>query len=346
MRYFIVTCTTLFFIGCGSESSSNEFNPYSNPLYFQTWHLNYSQDASYPSQVLKDSNMHLQNTWTKTRGAGIKVAIIDSSFEVAHKDLKDNIISTFNAINSSSDVSNTSTSPSHGHAVAGLIAGADNSTGTLGVAPEASLVLIKVNLSASDDVDILRAFDFAMSQEVDVINCSWGSYAMSDALEAKITQVVESGISVVFASGNENLSLDKEGIHDESEHPLVIGVSASNELNQKSSYSNYGSAISVMAPSGSRTLGVITTDESGAKGYNNGNYPFSNNYTYFYGTSASAPITSGAVALIKALNPELSPSQIKTRLQKNTDKVGDVIYDENGFNIFNAYGKINVDKSI
>jgi len=332
----------ILFLGCGSSSNNQCDSANSNPLYKESWHLTYDTSVSFPTEVSSEAHIHLQKTWEKSLGENIVIAVIDGSFEATHEDLKDNVIDTYNAIDGGSDVSNTTLSPSHGHAVAGLIGALHNALGSLGVAPSAKLLLIKIDFEASDDVDVLKAFDYAMSKEVDIINCSWGTYAMSDAVEAKITQVVESGISVVFAAGNDNRSLDDEGVHDESEHLLVVGVSASNEENKRASYANYGSALSILAPAGSRSFGLITTDETGDKGYNQGNYTNSN----FTGTSASAPLVSGSIALMLALDSTLTPLHVKTSLQQNADKIGDVVYNENGFNTYYAHGKLNVDANI
>jgi len=101
---------------------------------------------------------------------------------------------------------------------------------------------------------------------------------------------------ILCTAGNNNENLDDSDNVDECEHPHVICVGSSNEESKRASYSNYGSALDIVAPSGE--YGIVTTDETGEGGYNQDqlNSLDNNNYTYFAGTSASAPIVSGVLA--------------------------------------------------
>ena len=333
-------------LGCGNSNSSSS-GYYSNELYPYAWHLHYSSDVTYPASVDKDAHIHLKSSWSKSQGEDLIVAIIDDSFETTHEDLQGQIVDTYNTIDKSKDVTNSSSSTSHGTMVAGIIAAKNNSVGSLGIAYKSQLMLIKVDLDSSDEVTLLEAFEYAKEHGAHIINCSWGSYHMSEALEAKITEVVQSGITVVFAAGNDNKNLDDEGINDESEHPLVIGVGASDQNNMRAYYSNYGSNLDILAPAGSSNpIGIITTDESGQKGSNSGQYPLPLNYTYMAGSSASAPIISGVVALALSYKGGIKPQELQDKLQKSGDKIGDIPYDERGFNPYYGYGKVNVDALI
>jgi len=102
--------------------------------------------------------------------------------------------------------------------------------------PKSKIIVIKDNEYISD-IDTIEAFDYAQRNGAKVINCSWGTNNVSDAVANKIKKLYDDGITIVFASGNEGNSLDRPWINDESELEWVIGVGSSNEYNTKSSLS-------------------------------------------------------------------------------------------------------------
>ncbi|MEA5551838.1 S8 family serine peptidase [Anabaena cylindrica UHCC 0172] len=158
-------------------------------------------------------------------------------------------------------------------------------------------------------------------------------------------------------------------------HPDVIAVSASTSLNKKAAYSNWGDNISVCAPSNNAPpgmwfqetgfvytqptitsslsgLGIFTTDQLGAAGYNPGN--FTNN---FGGTSSATPVVAGVAALILSANADLTAQQVHRILQETTDKIVDPeadpqlglrggTYDSNGHCLWFGYGKVNAAKAV
>ncbi|TAF09616.1 MAG: peptidase S8 [Nostocales cyanobacterium] len=199
------------------------------------------------------------------------------------------------------------------------------------------------------------------------------------------------GCIIVFAAGNANRPIDgtineqnwpKNILQGQTAwlsgfaiHPDVIAVSASTSLNKKAAYSNWGENISVCAPSNNAPpgmwfqetgfvytqptittslsgLGMFTTDQLGAAGYNPGN--FTNN---FGGTSSATPVVAGVAALILSANPDLTAQQVNRILQETTDKIVDPeadpqlglsggTYDSNGHCIWFGYGKVNAAKAV
>lgn len=339
------------------------------------WATNSSINSTYKSDYSIDSNAHInvETAWATTKGKytvganinqAVKVAVIDEDFEVTHPDIKDKIISTYNASNTSStniaDVDGDTYY--HGLAVAGFIASTH-----LGVAPEVELILININLDGSiPDSDIIRAFDHAQAQGAKVVNCSWGGSAVSNTIQNKISDLKTAGISVVFSSGNGDgsgnaLNLDSAGNEDPAELTTVLGVGATSVLNDVTTYSNYGSTIDVLAPGGggknggNTLLGILGLDVTGNSGENNatdtivGNSLVNNNYTFTSGTSFSAPITSGVIALMLAVNPNLTPDDIRRILTTTTEKVGTgsgADYSTGNFDTTRAYGKIHATNAV
>jgi subtilisin-like proprotein convertase family protein len=156
-------------------------------------------------------------------------------------------------------------------------------------------------------------------------------------------------------------------------HPDVITVSACTSLNQKAAYSNWGSHISVAAPSNNAPpnmalsegtfdtgppiradlLGraVLTSDRTGAAGYTD------DNYTGFGGTSSACPLVAGIVGLMLSVNPDLTANDVKRILQTTTDKIVDKdpdpqlgqtygTYDSKGHSLWFGHGKVNAYKAV
>ena len=373
IKFSIIVASFFIFTACGGGggggSSSNETDTstttqentaQATDYSKYAWNINESIDSNYKSTYKIDDNAHinLSAAWNTTKGKksnaeAIKVAIIDEGFEVSHPEIKDQIFATYNVMTGTTDVSNTSTSTfSHGTAVAGVIA-----SKYLGVAPEAQLILINIDLlddyqssSTLTEADLITAFQKAVDLGAQVINCSWGGGTVSGILSAKIQELKDNNITVVFSAGNDSSNLDSDGTTDESELSSVIGVGASSVENDITSYSNYGSQIDLIAPAGGNTtdglLGVLSLDLTGTNGINTStqlglvNY----NYSFVQGTSFSAPTVSGVVALLLAAKPTLTADEIRQILIDTADKVGTsngADYSVNNFDVKRAYGKIN-----
>ncbi|MCL2917339.1 S8 family peptidase [Shewanella litorisediminis] len=113
------------------------------------------------------------------RGAGVRVAVLDSGADADHPDLAPNIntdLSRSFVMNEAWDYAGTDTF-NHGTHTAGTIAAADNGFGVIGVAPEAELVILKV-LSADSGTGssygTMQAMVYAADNGVDIINMSLG----------------------------------------------------------------------------------------------------------------------------------------------------------------------------
>lgn len=309
------------------------------------WHLFFTDnDFSTSYAIDRNAHINIQKAWNITRGKGVKVAVIDESFEPTHEDIAANVLLTYNADNDTADV--TGSGISHGNTCAGYIAAVDNSIGIIGSAPESQLILIKYGYS---DLSIIRAFDKALSEGAKVISCSWGTYGVSQAIANKLQEVYSAGVTVVFAVGNDSRSLDEAGVYDESELPYVIGIGASCENNDYCSYSNYGTNIDFLAPGGEHidSIGLLGLDNTAESGRENQKGLVNNNYTFHSGTSYSSAIVSGVVALMYSVNPNITPLQVRNNLIQSASRVGDgVFYDNNGFNIERGYGKINAYEAV
>ena len=297
------------------------------PYYKYMWHINPNSIYNQKGEVLKGADVNITKAWEKTYGEEVTVAIIDDCFNINHPDLYSNIMNTYNVNTNSTDVSGQKC---HGTEVTGVVGAVKNTQGIIGVAPKVKLILISINFEKSTDSQFVEAFEYAKNQGANIINCSWGSYNISQILHDELKSIHDKNIKIIFASGNDNANLDENGINDESEDPNVIGVGATGENNDVTYYSSYGSNLDILAPGGS-DIGILSTKES-------------NKYDYVLGTSFAAPIVSGAVALKLSLNPNLTFEQIRDSLIKTADKIGieNGAYYINGFDKYRAYGKINI----
>lgn len=123
------------------------------------------------------------------------------------------------------------------------------------------------------------------------------------------------------------------------ENAIAVGASTNEDV--LSSYSQYGDQLDFVAPSSGGSLGITTTDRTGSDGYSYTNY--TNN---FGGTSSAAPLAAGIAALLLSRNPNLTASEVKTIMQNSCEKIGTEQYDENGWNMYYGYGKVNAYNAI
>jgi len=340
------------------ETESNETTPTpptgsiaqakAEPYFKYAWHLDSSNSVLNTKgyQIDKNADINVTGAWNITMGAGVKVAVIDDGADVNHEDLKANIYKAYNADTGGTNIQKKE---SHGNTCAGFIVAPINGKGIVGVSPESKMIAIK--LEDSSDAYTIRAFEYAKQQGAKVISCSWGTYDVSEAIVSELKSLYDSGITVLFASGNEGSSLDNAGANDESEVEWVIGVGASGENNDVTSYSNYGKNIDIIAPGGDSqdSIGVLGLDDMGASGFPDQKDLVNNNYAFTNGTSFSAPIASGVVAMMYAVNPNLTPKQVKEILIATASKVGtenDASYNDSGFDEKRAYGKINAGRAV
>lgn len=221
------------------------------------------------------------------RGAGVRVAVIDGGFDLTHPDLAPNIDFGSSIDFTGEGLQYGLPNPfSHGSHTAGTIGAADNGFGTIGVAPEVDLILIK---SLSDDgsglfSDVIAGILHAADEDADVINMSLGATIPRNcdftefgdpnfpanmcaelliATHAAITYAYQSGATVVASIGNDRRDLDHDAdlIEIPGMGPHHLGISATapvgwatpagSDLDFLASYSNFGiTGVDFAAPGG------------------------------------------------------------------------------------------------
>jgi subtilisin family serine protease len=130
-------------------------------------------------------------------------------------------------------------------------------------------------------------------------------------------------------------------------HPDVFCVGASTDYDLRSNYSQYGSKLDVVAPSDGGDLGIVTTDITGAGGYNPaGNYVSFRTQDGFGGTSSASPLVSGVAALVLSADPWLTRKQVTAILRDTADQVGGVTYGGDGKNLYYGHGRVNAASAV
>ena len=299
-----------------------------DPLLGNQWHLtNTGQNGGTPGEDLRAAG-----AWAMTRGAGVRVAVIDDAIEVTHPDLYPNLVQ--GASRSYRNGNRGSVWPvpcikaedDHGTAVAGLVLARDgNAIGVVGVASRASLVAYDA-LSTSYDIDIADALT-RDSQLNSVYQNSWGSpdNGQLHPADAVFNAAITSGLITgrqgkgsiyVFAGGNGGCYLinektgkcqvDNSNFDGYVNQRGIVTVCAVDNNGMSPWYGEPGATLTVCAPSsGSNPVGVTTTAI-------NGSYESS-----FSGTSASTPMVSGVIALMLSVNPALTWRDVRIILAQS-----------------------------
>ncbi|HET7737869.1 MAG TPA: S8 family serine peptidase, partial [Tepidiformaceae bacterium] len=208
-------------------------------------------------------------------------------------------------------------SHSHGTLAAGIAAArGNNGVGVTGVAWSARLMSVKVldcgplgTPPTGSMFDVARAILYATAMGADVINLSLASQSSSDDIQAlrdAITTARTAGVVVVAAVGNHAGANPGVGFPaayaGQPAYPNVVAVAAADNRNGNThaSFSNYGPQVTIAAP-GYNIAGTVRTAMAPT---------LAQAYGSETGTSFATPIVSGAFALLKARNPNLTPQEM------------------------------------
>ena len=316
----------------------------SEPYFYQQWYLDRNETFYTQNNIDENASINSGNLLNTYTGKSIKIAIIDDGLDTTHEDLEGAIINTYDISTGTTNVSHSYQRGYHGTAVTGIIGARVNAKGIKGIASKSQIIFLKYNENMSDSQTI-ELFNKAEEFGADIINCSWGTYDVSESVKDKIIDLSNNGRDgkgtiIVFSAGNN----DQDMGNDESAIQEVIAVGATDKSNLRSWYSNYGENLDVVAPGG-YYLGITTLDNMNDNGVASidVDYLLYNDSSSFIGTSASAPIISASIALLLEKNPNLTRIEIENILQNTSDKIGTIPY-ENNRNNYYGYGKLNLTK--
>ncbi|WP_338591146.1 S8 family serine peptidase [Paenibacillus sp. Y5S-9] len=245
---------------------------------YEPWGVSYINSKSHFSK-------HINN---KKR---IKVAIMDSGVDGTHQDLERVYISHFNAISPQNEAVDRL---GHGTAMAGIISANDNGKGIIGISSNVEISSIKVldDEGKGDLNSFVKGIEWAIKQDVDIINMSFGIKRDDPRLRYAIEEASKNGIILVAAAGN-NPAMSTQF---PAAYENVISVTAIDHLENSYPYVSLGK-IDFSAPG----VNILTLQPN-------------NEYRVFDGTSFAAAHVTGIVA-------NLLSSKEYTKNEKITEQI-------------------------
>lgn len=267
----------------------------------------------------------------------INVGIIDTGIDYDHEDLAENIFNNpgetsldslgrDKATNNvdddnngfiddwrgwdfvSSDSSGQDNDPKPGHIhgthVGGIIgASINNGIGIAGIANKVRLIPVKIGSDNPFSTSIENGYEailYAAGVGADIINCSWGSGSKGQAEAEIIKTVVNSGVVIVAAAGNNGSNAP----FFPASYDGVMSVAAVDRRDKKAYFSNYDKSVDISAPG----VAILSSVPK-------------NDYNYLDGTSFASPITAGVATLLRAKKKEYTNIQLIEHLKVTSTNI-------------------------
>ncbi|MFI5985417.1 S8 family serine peptidase [Streptomyces sp. NPDC051555] len=255
-----------------------------------------SPSASWGLDRINQKELPLDNDFsTEGNGAGVTAYVLDTGIDYAHEEFGGRAVFGYDAVDALAKGQDCN---GHGTHVAGTLGGK-----TYGVARKVNLVSVRVLgcNGAGEYSAMIAGLDWVAknAKQPAVLNGSLGgdkSQALNDAANA----LSESGVLPVIAAGNS--SVDACSISPASASK-VLTVAASNQYDEETSFSNYGSCVSVYAPGEA----IVSAKLGGGS-------------IALDGTSMAAPHVAGVAALYKAAHPKADPGEVAEFLDDESTK--------------------------
>jgi hypothetical protein len=285
---------------------SAKFIP-NDPYFGSEWHL---------------AKVNAPAAWDNTQGAGVTIAILDSGVDSSHPDLAPNLVAGYNSYDNNT---NTADVCGHGTAVAGTAAATtNNGAGVAGVAGQAKIMPVRVayyDTSLSECYayysTISNGLTWAADHGARIANISYGGVTASSAITSAAQYMKNKGGLVFVSAGNDGTNSSAAA------NASMIVVSATDQWDNKTSWSTYGSFVTLAAPGD-----VWTTSPGGI-------------YQSWWGTSFSSPLAAGVGALVMAANPSLTGASVQNILQSTAVDLGAA-----GKDIYFGYGRVDAGAAV
>ena len=311
--------------------------PPPNSSFSSQWHLqNVGQNGARP-----DADVNALKAWEITTGSpNVTICIIDSGIDSDHEafSLPGKLAPGFDFVDV--DVFPEPTSSSHGTSCAGVAAAPWGGSRTIGIAPGCSIMPIR-RAKLSEHKKMVRAFEWAVQNNADVISCSFGydnrPWILPDPVRDAMDSAVKhgrggKGCVIIWAAGNGSESISTD---EWASYKNTIAVGASTDFDTHSSYSDYGPELDVCAPSSGGINSIVTTRIDG----------YTSN---FGGTSSSAPLVAGIAGLLLSVNPNLKWNDVRDILRQSAVKIDreNGNYSLTGHSHLYGYGRVDAYKAL
>ena len=318
-----------------------------DPTYGQQWQLNNPGGNG----GVAGADIAAERAWRFTLGRGVRVAVIDNGFDVAHRDLAAAIVAESGFFDNTSTFRQTLTNypdSNHGTFCAGMVgARHNNNESGCGSAPECELMLVATQVDqVGTQATLARAVAYAADPRLegtgadvgagaDVIVSSLGPNGANWALTTVLDNALQfaarqgrrgRGTPIFWASSNGN-NVDI-GLDQIVSHPNVIAVGRSRR-NDREDNSARGPQLDFLAPG----VDVVSTTSGGGTGTSTG-------------TSFAAPLAAGVGALVLGINSDLTAEEIYRVMRDTCDKIGGVAYDAAGHHDDYGFGRVNAFRAV
>lgn len=301
---------------------------------------NKKEDAK-PSQPTTSQPSSSQPSQNETKP--VLVAVVDTGIDLDHSEFKGRITggSCFGAAATCKGASaKGEDNNGHGTHVAGIIAGADDGKGNTGVAPNATLLAVKV-LDANGSgpyTAVGQGITYAAQQGAKVINMSLGGASAASSLISPLQQAAKTAVIVAAAgnSGNQYAPgypaayATQSGIVG---NMLIVGsVNSSNKISSFSQTPGDGGCVN----------GVCFKDYFVvAPGEKINSAAIGGGYTTMSGTSMATPYVSGVAARVLEQSPYLTPKEVVGIILDSATDLGD-----RGVDAVYGHGLVNLNAAL
>ncbi len=305
--------------------------------------INYAEavplyETSYtPNDPQFASQWHLQTiqaelAWdvVTTQTSSVVIAVVDDAVSLTHEDLQPSIWTNLGEIpgdnidndgngyiddvngwdaadndNNANPDNATNSFFTHGTHCAGISAArTDNNIGIASLGFNAQIMPIKASTLPNPGAVIAgyTGVEYAIINNADVISMSWGGPSYSATYQLIFDQAYAQGIVCVAAAGNSNSSSPMYP----ASYNYIISVGATDQNDQKASFSNYGSTVDVMAPGVAIYSSLAGSNSS---------------YGTMSGTSMACPLVAGLAAMLLACDPNLTPDDVENCIESSADDI-------------------------
>ena len=297
-------------------------------------------DPRLPGQWYFES-LRMTEAWGLTQGdPGTSIVVVDTGCDLGHPDLVAKLDPGLDVVDGDDDPTYQAGMPgaAHGTECAGLVAaGTDNGEGIAGGCPACRLRCVRMLSEVATPYSaIADAYNFALEVNAAVVSNSWGfvdAVPVPQVIADAINNLFDTGRGglgtlVIFASGNDDRELGDEELQAVRG---VLTVGAINHFDEQTSFTNYGSSVDLVAPTG-----TLTTDIRGAGGDDPSDYT-----DLFGGTSSACPVAAGIAALLVSAAPDRTAAEIYEVMTRTARAAPYASPDGDGHDPIYGYGIID-----